>query len=452
MRKKGTLFLGMAALLLAGTGVSAAGTAPEASFGGQYRINSYTLMDKDGAGNIAASRVRIRQNVDLKFSEEFRTHIQFNIGHITEGIGNHGTNSSGTDQLSTTTAGVTTKTDQGVTVGLRHAVMKYKFSDAAILVAGLVPLSDKFGDTLFSGDWDFNPLTYALVGNSGGFDYRVGSFTVAENGESDETTAGGKTMDDTGGYLLDLGGDLGVAKVGVMGLIIQTPNAAVAADGYDSNSWYGVRADGEVSGLKWHLSGVGSSVNKNVGNSIDTDSVTAGVQPLFVDDASGIQLLAKVDGKAGSLGWGVLALNSSGDKGNKGFISPQTLYGGQGYWGKTGILNIQGPTDTGMDANMLRTDNGGLGLMTIQANVSSPLTDNLGGYLGAGFYQANQDNAAGSKDIGTDIYAEVKYSFPNSPLALQAGVDVASLGKAAPNSGGKTRTATAVFTRLQAEF
>lgn len=437
MRKKGTLFLGMAALLLAGTGVSAAGTAPEASFGGQYRINSYTLMDKDGAGNIAASRLRIRQNIDLKFSEEFNTHIQFNIGHITEGIGNHSTNSSGTDQLSTTAAGVTTKTDQGVTVGLRHAVMKYKFSDAAILVAGLVPLSDKFGDTLFSGDWDFNPLTYALVGNSGGFDYRVGSFTVAENGESDETTAGGKTMNDIGGYLLDLGGDLGVAKAGVMGLIIQTPN--VAADGYDSNSWFGVGADGDVTGLKWHLSGVSSSVKKNIAGT--------------TDDATGIQILAKVDGKVGSLGWGVLALNSSGEKGTKkGFISPQSLYGGQGYWGKTGILNIQGPTDTGMDANMLRTDNGGLGLMTIQANVSSQLMDNLGGYLGAGFYQANQDNAAGSKDIGTDIYAEVKYSFPNSPLALQAGVDVASLGKAAPNSGGKTRTATAVFTRLQAEF
>ncbi len=424
MRKKGILFLGMAALLLAGIGVSAAGTAPEASFGGQYRINSYTLMDKDGAGNIAASRVRIRQNIDLKFSEEFSTHIQLNIGHITEGIGNHTANTTGTAA-------------PGVTVGLRHAVLKYKFSDAAILVAGLVPLSDKFGDTLFSSDWDFNPLTYALVGTTSGLDYRVGSFTVAENGESDETTAGGKTMNDTGGYLLDLGGNLGVAKAGVMGLIIQTPN--VAADGYDSNSWFGVRAEGDVTGLKWHLSGVSSSVKKNIAGT--------------TDDATGIQILAKVDGKAGNLGWGVLALNSSGEKGTKkGFISPQSLYGGQGYWGKTGILNIQGPTDTGMDANMLRTDNGGLGLMTIQANISSPIVTNLDGYLGAGWYQANEDNASGSKDIGSDIYAQLKYSFPNSPLALQAGVDVASLGKAAPNSGGKTRTATAVFSRLQAEF
>jgi hypothetical protein len=418
------LFLGTAALLLAGGGVSAAGTAPEATFGGQYRINSYTLMDKDGAGNIAASRVRIRQNVDLKFSEEFSTHIQLNIGHITEGIGNHTTNTTGTDT---------------VTVGLRHAVLKYKFSDAAILVAGLVPVSDKFGDTLLSGDWDFNPVAYALVGNTGGFDYRIAGFTAVEDGETDETTAGGKTMNDIGGYLLDLGGDLGAAKVGLMGLIIQTPN--VAADGYENSTWIGVRADGDVSGLKWHLSGVSSSVNKNAPN-VGTS-----------DDATGLQILAKVDGKVGDLGWGVLALNSSGEKGTKkGFMSPQSLYSGHGYWGKTGILNIQGPTDTGMDANMLRTDNGGLGLMTIQANVSSPLMDNLGGYLGAGWYQANEENAAGDKDIGVDIYAEVKYSFPNSPLALQAGVDVASLGKAAPNSGGDTRTATAVFSRLQAEF
>src|SRR4030067_803946 len=101
---------------------------------------------------------------------------------------------------------------------------------------------------------------------------------------------------------------------------------------------------------------------------------------------------------------------------------------------------------------MLRTDNGALGLMTVQANISSPIVTNLDGYLGAGLYQANKDDAAGNKDIGTDIYAEVKYSFPNSPLALQAGLDVASLGKAHYNSGGKTRTATAFFSRLQAEF
>jgi len=424
MRKKlFTLEAGVLTMVLMGWTTIARAEAVQATFGGQYRINAYTLSDKDGVGEKAAARARIRQNVDLKFSEQFSTHIQLNIGHVTEGIGNHETNPTGTG------AGK-------ITVGLRHAVMNYKFSEAATLVAGLVPLSDKFGDTLFSGDWDFNPLTFVLVGNPGVVDYRVAWFKMAENDETDKA-AGVETRNDTSGYLLDLGADLGFAKAGAMGFVVQTPKTA--ADGYDSNAWVGVRADGDVAGLKWHLSGVGSSVNKA--------AITG-----KLDDASGIQILAKVDGKIGALGWGVLALNSTGDKGGEGFVSPQTLYGGQGYWGKTGILNIQGPTDTGMDANMLRTDNGGLGLTTIQASVSVPFTPAFGGYLGAGWYQANEVNAAGDKDIGTDVYTQVKYSFPNSPLSLEAGVDVAFLGKAAPNSSGATRTTSAVFARLQAQF
>lgn len=422
MKTTKVLGLGMAALL-AGWAVSAsAGTVPEVSFGGQYRINAYTLNDDDGAGDIAAARARFRQNIDLKFSEQFSTHLQINVGHVREGIGNHNLNQDGEP-----------------TVAIRHAVMNYKFSDAAILKAGLIPISDKFGDTLFSSDWDFNPVAFVVQGEPG-FDYRAAWMKIEENGETDETAAGADTDNDMDAYLLDLGKDLGVANVGVMGLVIRTPEngIGVASDGYETNSWLGIRADGTIEGLKWHLSLVGSDVK-------DSAAGTA-------DDAEGVQLLAKVDGKARDMGWGVMVLYSTGDNNGEGFITPQTLYEGQGYWGKTGILNIQGPTDTGMDANMLRTDNGGLGLTTIQANISAPLMDNLSGYVGAGWYQANEENAAGDDDIGIDVYAQVKYTFPNSPLALDAGFDVASLGKAAPNSGGDTRTASAFFARLQAEF
>lgn len=398
--------------------------AVDTTFGGQYRINSYALQDDDGAGDIAAARVRIRQNIDLKFSEQFNTHIQFNIGHINEGIGNHNLNQN--DEAS---------------VGLRHAVMNYKFSDAALLQAGLVPIADKFGDTLFSSDWDFNPVA-VLVKGSAGVDYRAAWMKIQENGETDETAAGADTDNDMDAYLLDLGKDLGIANVGVMGLVIRTPEngTGINSDGYDSNSWIGLRADGSAGDAKcnWHVSVVNASVDKSAAGT--------------ADDAQGMQLLVKADGKVGTIGWGALALYSTGDKGGEGFISPQTIYGGQGYWGKTGILNIQGPTDTGMDVNNLRTDNGGLGLTTLQASISSPLAANLDGYAGIGWYMANEDDASGNNDIGADIYAQVKYRFPNSPLALDAGIDIASLGKAAPNSGGDSRTSTAVFSRLQAEF
>src|SRR3989304_2801956 len=185
MTKKKALGLGMAALL-AGWAVSAsaetapeiggtsiehphsqqiAGSVPLVSLGGQYRINAYTLNDDDGAGDIAAARVRFRQNIDLKFSERFSTHIQLNIGHINEGIGNHNLNQ-----------------DSDASVGLRHAIMNYKFSDPALLKAGLVPISDKFGDTLFSSDWDFNPLTLAWLGKIGGADIRLSTAELVGGG------------------------------------------------------------------------------------------------------------------------------------------------------------------------------------------------------------------------------------------------------------------------------
>lgn len=420
---------GILTMVLMGCVATVSAEGPQVTLGGQYRINAYTLNDDDGAGDIAAARVRIRQNIDLKFSEQFSTHIQLNIGHINEGTENHVWNQNGNEP----------------SVGLRHAVMNYKFNDAATLIAGLVPLSDKFGDTLFSGDWNFNPVTFALAGKINAIDYRAGWIKIAENDETDKTAAGADTKDDCTGFLLDVGANAGIANVGIMGLAIQTPKNGpnTNSDGYETNSWIGVRADGSAASLKWHASVVNSNVDKSVfGNP---------------DDSTGWQVLAKVDGKAGSLGWGLLGLYTTGsDDAKDSFFSPQSLYGGQGYWGKTGILNIQGPTDTGMDVNNLRTDNGGLGLTTIQANISSPLMDNLSGYVGAGWYQANEDRIVGTrddgKDIGTDVYAQVKYKFPDSPLALDAGFDVASLGKAAPNSGGDTRTATAVFARLQAEF
>jgi hypothetical protein len=45
-------------------------------------------------------------------------------------------------------------------------------------------MSDKFGDTLFSGDWDYNPLTYMLLGNVGGVELRIAHGNLVEGLES----------------------------------------------------------------------------------------------------------------------------------------------------------------------------------------------------------------------------------------------------------------------------
>jgi len=420
---------------------------PVASFGGQYRLNSYYLSDKDGKGTTQAARVRIRQNIDLKFSESFDTHLQFNIGHIRDGVFNHNLNHNG-----------------NASFGIRHAVMNYHFSKALNLTAGIVPLSDKFGDTLFSGDWDFNPITVALLGDTGGFDYRIGYFKISEGSTEQQKTADPASVDkvdDVDAYLIDLGTGTGAFDVGVMGLLITAPdhlsavtiapNKAFASS--NTNYWIGGRIGTEVSGIKLNADVVYASV--------DRGTVTGALTGTTTDDRQGVQVRGAASGEINGVSWGLLALWTQGDKdtgGNgTGFITPQSFVGSQGYWGKTGILNVQGPTDTGMDQNMLRTDNDGYGLFTIQGSLATSFNDNFSGYAAVSYFRAGKDRSATqTKNIGTDFYAQIKYAFDDSPLALEVGGDVAALGVGHFNSNvaaaAQSRTAYAVFSRLQAEF
>lgn len=418
--------------------------APEASFGGQYRINSYYLQDKDGTGDTQAARVRIRQNIDLKFSEAFDTHLQFNIGHIREGVFNHNLNHNG-----------------NASFGIRHAVMNYHFSEALNLTAGIVPLSDKFGDTLFSADWDFNPITFALLGDTGGFDYRIAYFKITEGGEAQKTVSPARTklVDDIDAYIIDLGTGTGAFDVGVMGLLITAPDHLSTATGAstfassNTNYWIGGRLATDLDVAKFALDVVYASV--------DRGTVTGGLTNTTADDRQGVQLRASLDGEAGGVSWGLLALWTQGDKdagGNgTGFITPQTFVGSQGYWGKTGVLNVQGPTDTGMDQNMLRSDNDGYGLFTIQGGLGTSFNQNWSGYAAVSYFRASKDRSATqTKNIGTDFYAQIKYAFDDSPLALEVGGDIAALGAGHYNSAlsgtAQSRTAYAIFSRLQAEF
>jgi len=440
---KGIFFLVVTGML-AMSGLAQAG--PEASFGGQYRINSYYLGDKDGTGTTQAARVRIRQNIDLKFSEAFDTHLQFNIGHIRTGVFNHNLNHN-----------------NNASFGIRHAVMNYHFSKSLNLVAGIVPLSDKFGDTLFSGDWDFNPITVALVGDTGSMNYRVGWFKISEGTTEKQKTANPGSVnlvEDIDAGIIDLGTSAGGVDVGVMGLLIRSPDhlsTATSATAFSSsanNYWVGGRIGTEASGIKLNADVVFSRVDKG--------TVTGALTATTADNRNGVQVRGAASGSVSDVNWSIMALYSQGDKdaaGNgTGFISPQSLVGSQGYWGKTGILNIQGPTDTGMDQNMLRTDNDGYGLFTIQGSLGTSFNQNWSGYTAVSYFRAAKDRSATqTKNIGTDFYAQIKYAFDDSPLALEVGGDVAALGVGHSNSATATgtaqsRTAYAVFSRLQAEF
>ena len=128
----------------------------------------------------------------------------------------------------------------------------------------------------------------------------------------------------------------------------------------------------------------------------------------------------KIEGTTpvGSANLSLMLIMTAGDKeigstdSSSSFITPMALIDHHGYWGYTGKLNVQGPTDTGID-NPLRVDGSvyggaglGYGLMTIQAKADFPITDKLNGYAAIGIFQ-HQDVPSDDESIGTDIYIQV---------------------------------------------
>ena len=105
--------------------------AEETTIHGQFRINYYSLNQNDAVGpNTAAGRLRWRPTWDVKLPEDISMHMQLNIGHVEANTANVRTNQSGAPA-----------------VALRHAVLTFTTPGiGGKISAGLVPLSDKFGE------------------------------------------------------------------------------------------------------------------------------------------------------------------------------------------------------------------------------------------------------------------------------------------------------------------
>jgi hypothetical protein len=406
---------------------------PEFTYHGQFRINYYTESMSDtstfGDENASAARLRFRPTFDVKVNEDVSTHLQLNIGHINSNTSNARTDKSGTDPA----------------VGLRHAVIQAKMGDGVTGVAGLVPISDKFGDTLFSGDWDFNPLAVAFLFDAGGINFRLGTAKLMENSENDtQSAAGTKNKDDLDAYVFD-------ADMGGFGASVYYLDIQKSATAYQTATLtlYGVRYAGDLGGVKLNAFLVGSAL-----------------------DASDLKIksngyAAKLEAKVPVSGMtlGAMGIYASGDKkfGStdtaSAFITPMSLIGHHGYWGYTGKLNIQGPTDTGID-DPVNIDGGsysnknlGHGLTTVQLNLDIPVNDKFSAYAAGGWYQSNDAPAGVSKDIGTDIYVQGKYMI-GPKLNLEFGVDYAALGAGSHMTvdANTSRNITTAFSRLQLEY
>ncbi len=396
---------------------------PEVQFHGQYRINTYMDVQDSEVSSLAA-RIRLRPTFDVDFEERVQLHLQQNIGHITANMGNGTLEQSG-----------------GPAFGIRHGYIRHHASDAFVTTAGIVPLSDKCGDTLFSGDWDFNPLAVVLDGAEGKFGWRAGAGLLQQNSES--------ASDDDNMTIAML--DLDLSNFGLSAYWFTAGEGAGTATSLDGASLFvvGPRYGGSVGALELNAFVLVSALTANAGNQ---DLNSTGF-------AAKVEAALPVEDKFRPA---LMVLYASGDEdfgsedGAGAFITPMSLAGHHGYWGYTGKLTIQGPTDTGID-DPINIDGGsygnqnlGGGLLTVQAKVDGSLTDFAKGYLGIGMFQAAA--ADDSVDIGFDGYGQVTFQLAPH-LGLDVGADFASLGEGhhGATSAGRTTVLTAA-SRLQLEW
>jgi hypothetical protein len=385
---------------------------------GQLRINNYIDSKSDNDDyddeNTMASRLRYITNLDYEVNDEAKVRLQLRFGNYDDNVWGQNLGDVG---------------------DVRQLYLKAKLTDQITGTIGLIPLDDKFGMTLFSGDWDFAPLSYVFTGNLNDISYRVGS------GKLDEGLQGGKAAtdgpdDDVNIYLIDVdymtyGGSIYYLAVN------EDPLTGVDTD--TNLLVFGARAG--------HDFGVVNVSGFLMGSLFKAKNALATGDKKSTGYAGKVEVTVPIGSKVKI---GVMGLYASGDKDFQdasedsagSFITPGSLYGGAGAWGYTGNINVQWPLDTGVD-DPVNIDGGtyggnnvnlGMGMTTIQVNAGFPVIDNVDGYVGAGYFTLNDStDARDEKVLGTDIYAQASWRIKDfsggETLTLNAGVDYAMLSK-----------------------
>lgn len=395
--------------------------------GGQYRVNAYSVDDGVGHEQTAA-RLRIRQNLDLTFDERFATHLQLELGHVTGNVGTTGRGTLGPDNPGTGE------------VRVRHALLSWTTHRELRLTAGLVPAGDRFADMLFSSDWDYSPLTLGLESPVGAGSVRLFVATLSEGLESLKD-------DDARHVQADFEWPVGEGRFGFGASWLERPDSfsAVAETGDHLN--YGFSFEHPVGSFTLSAALLASR----------TDGELLG-RPAR---GSGVLGRLELRGKAGPGEIGLLLTHATGEDDGDGFLPLMSLVGANGYWGYTGLLTVQGPTDTGFDGDAINVSNNGHGLSSVQLRYRFPVSDGFSAVAAAGWFGNTE---AGDRDgtIGLDGLLMGTHRF-NDVLALDMGLAYASLGDSVSGywrgaaggfnqDAGVDRGKRAVFLRLQAEW
>ena len=312
--------------------------------------------------------------------------------------------------------------------GIRYGFLYFQPATDHTVLAGILPLSDEFGDTLFSADWDFNIGGAALLGSAAAVNYRLAYLRLVDGVGSTDTASLGKDGDffladliweppaDSAGRRVRLGAHSYYLDIGA-GLPL----------GATEELWAGATAkftsaDSTISGFALLNTG-----NLGIGELDSSGQVLSGFRD--GDAHTGYALKLEATRQIGRGSVAVQAFYTTGDSGDGSrihnrFVTPEGILGTEGYWAYTHLLTANGPSDVS-DLG-LEIGNGGAGLMTVQGRVRAPLHERVRGELFGGWFRAGRARRTGHS-LATEVGAMASVALAEG-LGLDVGLAGAFLG------------------------
>lgn len=137
--------------LLLSTALAQGAPSSAFRFGGQYRINTFAESSAGDGPTALGERIRLRPTGWMDLGRT-RAMLQLEANQV----------------------------DNAFAFRARYADASVAFGRVRVHL-GLLPLSDRFGDTLFSASWDFNPLAVSVESDEGSTTGRV-AFGLVQQG------------------------------------------------------------------------------------------------------------------------------------------------------------------------------------------------------------------------------------------------------------------------------
>ena len=327
--------------------------------------------------------------------------------------------------------------------GIRYGYLYATPLTDQMILAGVLPMSDEFGDTLFSADWDFNVGGVALLGALSPASYRLAYVRLIEGVGASEPRSIGKDGD------LVLG-DLVYAfderlHLGTHAYFLTVGKRLPLGD--TEEWWLGGTASGTAAPVDWHAFALLNAGRLGIGELDDDGKVVSGFDRS--DSHVGYATKGEVRSSLGPVRVNLQSLYASGDREDGGvqdrFVTPEGLFRTEGYWAYTHIFTANGPSD--VNDLGVELGNGGAGLLTVQGRASAQLSPRVGAQLSGGWFQA-AESRNGSRDMGTEVGAMATIAVAEG-LALDVGAAGAFLGNFFAQGSDDLFE---IFTRLQFQY